>query len=95
MDPSLANPLAQAHMGAKQNKQEQLSNVTKRIYEKEQQLERTKDKHKQSVEESAKATSSWTSNYQKWNMWEDAEQVSTTSLSPYTNKSPTFQARRC
>mmetsp|Transcript_22694 Transcript_22694/g.47243 ORF Transcript_22694/g.47243 Transcript_22694/m.47243 type:complete len:464 (-) Transcript_22694:29-1420(-) len=64
--------LQQAHDGAGQQKKEQLTEVTKRIYEQELKLEHTLEKQS-SIPSSS--SSSWTSNYQKWNLWEDAEQI--------------------
>ena len=69
------NPIMQAHSGAAEQKDKQLSTITKKIMQNEERLSQVKAS--QETAAPLDRSTPWTRNYERWDMWEDADEYYT------------------
>mmetsp|Transcript_11421 Transcript_11421/g.20770 ORF Transcript_11421/g.20770 Transcript_11421/m.20770 type:complete len:520 (-) Transcript_11421:21-1580(-) len=67
------NPIMQAHSGAAEQKDKQLSTITKKIMQNEERLSQVKAS--QETAAPLDRSTPWTRNYERWDMWEDADEL--------------------
>lgn len=63
----------QAHSGAKEQKDEQLSTITRKIVHNEERLSQVKAS--QAATAPLDKSTPWTRNYERWDMWEDTDEL--------------------